>query len=209
MGDADARVAPRRSPDRSALLRGLIGSILFAAGCATPPAAPREEPHLALTRRVLEREAGHKLDPDQRERVARVLSAAQDESGFPVFLSLAIMQQESGFDPAARGPSGSIGLMQLQPATARALARRIGLSWHSDRTLLDPVANARIGMAYLVEMRNRFGTTEHAVAAYNIGPGNLQRLLRRGELRHGPYLTKVYARADALRAEYGGSTDRD
>jgi soluble lytic murein transglycosylase len=93
--------------------------------------------------------------------------------------------------------------MQLQPATARDVARRHELAWQSDRTLLDPVQNVRIGLAYLAELRERFGSTDHALAAYNIGPGNLVALLKRRPLRHGPYLKKVHAHAASMQAEFG------
>lgn len=165
-----------------------------------PSANPRS---LSLARCVLEGEGAANLDAEQRERVARALVLAEAEHGFPVLLSLAIIRQESRFDPTARGPAGSIGLMQLQPATAREIAHRVGLRWNNNRTLLDPEQNVRLGLAYLEELRNKFGSMEHAVAAYNIGPQNLRRLLARRPLRPGPYLTKVYAHVDALRKEYG------
>jgi soluble lytic murein transglycosylase-like protein len=152
---------------------------------------------------VLEERGRRKLDAEEREGVARALAHAEAEHGVPVVVALAMIELESGFDPDARGPAGAIGLMQLQPATARAVARRVGLDWQSDRMLRDPETNARLGLAYLVELRTRFGTTDHALAAYNMGPGNLRRLLERRPLRRGPYLKRVYARVDALREAYG------
>jgi soluble lytic murein transglycosylase-like protein len=152
---------------------------------------------------VLEDKGHRKLDTAQREGVLRALVDAETEHGVPVIVALALIELESGFDPEARGPSGAIGLMQLQPATARAVARRSGLDWQNERTLRDPETNARLGLAYLVELRTRFGTTEHALAAYNMGPGNLNRLLERSPLRRGPYLEKVHAHVDALRRQYG------
>ena len=114
-----------------------------------------------------------------------------------------MIELESGFDPDARGPAGAIGLMQLQPKTARALARRLGLPWSSERSLLDPELNTRLGLAYLADMQRKFGSAELALAAYNIGPARLHHLLERRPLKRGPYLTKIYAHADALREAYG------
>jgi soluble lytic murein transglycosylase-like protein len=161
-----------------------------------------EAESLQFARAILERKGGRKLDAGQREGVARALVSAESEHGISVVLALAMIELESGFDPHAKGPAGSIGLMQLQPATARAVARRHGFDWKNSHTLLDPETNARLGLAYLAELRSRFGTTDHAIAAYNIGPGNLRRLLARHPLRRGPYLTKVYAHVDALREQY-------
>lgn len=165
--------------------------------------APPENQSLLFARTVLAQKGGKKLDAVQREGVARALALAEAEHGLSVVITLAIVTQESRFDPHARGPSGSIGLMQLQPTTAVEVARRHGLAYQSDRTLLDPVQNVRLGLAYLAELREMFGSTDHAIAAYNIGPGNLRRLLAKRPLRHGPYLKKVHAHVEAMRAEHG------
>jgi len=162
----------------------------------------REEEALRLARLVLEHKGSKKLDAEQREAVARALTAAESDYGLSVIFSLAIMQLESRFDPNAKGPAGSIGLMQLQPATARAVAQRYGFKWRGERTLRDPETNARLGLAYLAELHARFGRADYAIAAYNIGPGNLRRLLARRPLGRGPYLTKIYANVDALREQY-------
>jgi soluble lytic murein transglycosylase-like protein len=164
--------------------------------------APPETASLLYARSVL---AAHsaRLDAVQREGVARALVLAEADHGLPVLMTLALITQESRFDPRAKGPSGSLGLMQLQPLTGRDVARRHGLGWQSDRTLLDPVQNVRIGLAYLAELRARFGSTDHAMAAYNVGPGRLAQLLRRGPLKHGPYLTKVHGHARRLQSEFG------
>ena len=135
--------------------------------------------------------------------MARAVVGAESKHGLPAVLALAIMRQESRFNPSATGPAGSIGLMQLQPATAREMARRYQLVWKSNQTLLDPAQNTALGLAYLAELQRKFGTAEHAVAAYNIGPARLRRLLARGPLRRGPYLTKVYRHVETLRTEYG------
>jgi len=164
---------------------------------------PTEQERFRFALRVLERKGARKLNAAQREGVARALVAAEVEHGLPLTLSLAIIELESRFNPRAKGPAGSIGLMQLQPATARETAERYGFRWTNNRMLLDPEQNARLGLAYLAELRRKFGTTEHAVAAYNIGPANLRRLLARRPLRRGPYLTKVFAHVDALHEEYG------
>jgi soluble lytic murein transglycosylase-like protein len=168
-----------------------------------PNAVPRaDEQALAFALRVLEHRGSETLDAGEREGVARVLSEAESEHGISVVLLLAMMELESRFDPHATGPAGSIGLMQLQPATARAVAKRHGLPWSGEGTLRDPEINAQIGVAYLGELQTRFGTTDYALAAYNIGPANLRRLLKRRELGRGPYLTKVYANVDDLREAY-------
>jgi len=176
------------------------------AESAPPPdsaSSESETESLRFARIVLERKGGRKLDPGQREGIARLLAGAEREHGIPVVLLLAMIELESRFDPRAKGPAGSIGLMQLQPATARAIAGRSGVVWRNDRTLLDPEKNARLGLAYLAELRGQFETTDQAIAAYNIGPSRLRRLLAKRPLTHGPYLRKIHAHADALHQAFG------
>ena len=82
-----------------------------------------------------------------------------------------ISRQESNFDPAARSGVGARGMMQLMPATASLVARKLGESHSVDR-LTDAPYNMRLGSVYLGDMVNSFrGSYIMAAAAYNAGPG--------------------------------------
>lgn len=86
-------------------------------------------------------------------------------------LTLAIIRQESGFDPLIRSPAGARGMMQVMPGTAQIVARQIGLSY-SEGLLNDPDYNMRLGQTYITQMLDRFsGSYPLAIAAYNAGPG--------------------------------------
>lgn len=87
--------------------------------------------------------------------------AAAQKHGIPENLFLRLVQQESGWNPAARSHKGATGLAQLMPATAR----RLGVD------PLDPRQNLDGGARYLRMMYNRFGDWRLALAAYNAGPG--------------------------------------
>ncbi|MGC8863686.1 MAG: lytic transglycosylase domain-containing protein [Armatimonadota bacterium] len=90
-----------------------------------------------------------------------VINAAASRNGLDPKLLKAVIQVESGFKQSAVSRAGAIGLMQLMPATARAL----GVDpW-------DPVQNIEGGARYLKQQLDRFGSLEKALAAYNAGPG--------------------------------------
>ena len=86
-------------------------------------------------------------------------------------LLLALARQESLFDPEATSPAGALGLMQLMPGTAAAVAREQGLKISRNALLTDPALNVRLGASYLQRQLDRFaGEAALALAAYNAGP---------------------------------------
>lgn len=86
-------------------------------------------------------------------------------------LVLGITRQESGFDPDIRSSAGARGMMQLMPATASIVARRIGVSY-SPSMLNEPDYNMKLGSSFLGRLVDQFsGSYVMAVAAYNAGPG--------------------------------------
>ncbi len=108
-----------------------------------------------------------------------LVESAAREFGLDRGLLLALVRQESAFNPNARSRAGASGLTQLMPATARRLSRAL-LKRRFRRTFLyDPGINARLGASYLRSLLAQFhGDTMLAVAAYNGGPGRVSRLLR-------------------------------
>lgn len=85
--------------------------------------------------------------------------------GVPADLFLRLIQQESGWNPNARSHKGAMGLAQLMPGTARAL----GVNPRVAAENLDG------GARYLRTQYNTFGTWRLALAAYNAGPGAVQK----------------------------------
>lgn len=104
-------------------------------------------------------------------------------------LTLGITRQESLFDRFAQSPAGARGLMQLMPATARHTAQQAGLSYKNESQLFEPQTNYTLGQAYLTKMLARYdGFVPLAAAAYNGGPGNVDKWLKiMGDPRKDPY----------------------
>jgi soluble lytic murein transglycosylase len=105
-----------------------------------------------------------------------VLAAAEAE-GVPPLLLLALVRQESAFDPDAGSTAGAMGLTQVIEPTGAAIAESLGVDW--DLSLLfEPETSLRFGAHYLAEQLERFdGNVVAALAAYNAGPGSAQRWL--------------------------------
>jgi len=90
----------------------------------------------------------------------------------------AIARQESQFDRQIVSRAGARGLMQLMPGTARQIADKMGLGYEPS-SLNDPQYNIRLGSTYFRQMLNYYGGSYPlAVAAYNAGPGNVNKWLR-------------------------------
>lgn len=92
------------------------------------------------------------------------------ELRIPEDLFEAMIQIESGFNPKATSPVGAMGLAQIMPDTARDLGFRGPLE-----LLQDPETNLEFGSRYLRSLLDRTGDWELAAAAYNAGPGAVQK----------------------------------
>ncbi len=121
--------------------------------------------------------------------VARQDGRYHDSAAFPVpgwkpsngwsvdrALVLAFARQESAFNPRARSPAGAVGLMQLMPGTARYISG----SAVPAAKLVDPSFNLSLGQTYIQHLLSNSainGNLFFLAAAYNSGPGNMQRWL--------------------------------
>jgi soluble lytic murein transglycosylase len=92
------------------------------------------------------------------------------------YLVLALIRQESLFDPQARSPATALGLMQLLPSTASRVAKQIGVAPPSNEQLFQPETNLVLGTQYLKDLLHRYSDDWFkAIAAYNAGEAAVDR----------------------------------
>lgn len=127
--------------------------------------------------------------PDQ---IRSLIQGAASKAGIDPLLFEALVSNESSFNPEARSSKGAMGLTQLMPGTARAL----GVS-----DPFDPAQNLDGGARYLSQLLRQYNGDERlALAAYNAGPGAVDRA---GGVpvfsETQAYVRRVLAQRDALR----------
>ncbi len=105
-------------------------------------------------------------------------------------LVYAFIRQESAFNPGARSGSGARGLMQLMPGTAALMRNATGISAAAG-SVDEPSINLALGQAYIDRLLSEpaiNGNLFFLAAAYNAGPGNLQKWVARGRHQNDPLL---------------------
>jgi hypothetical protein len=105
-----------------------------------------------------------KLSEKQKAVAQIVIETAKAYKVDPAF-ALAIAQQESGFNQLAKSAVGARGVMQLMPGTAK----QLGVNFN------DLNDNIKGGVMYLAQQEKQFKSLRLAAAAYNAGPGNVQK----------------------------------
>ncbi|MCU9612431.1 lytic transglycosylase domain-containing protein [Caldibacillus lycopersici] len=98
--------------------------------------------------------------------IQSIISEASNRYNLPASLISTVIKHESNFNPEAVSYVGAKGLMQLMPTTAESLGVK---------NIEDPYENVMAGSKYLRQMLDRYGSIELALAAYNAGPGNVDK----------------------------------
>jgi soluble lytic murein transglycosylase len=120
-----------------------------------------------------------KAHQGQAKEIARAILEASGEFELdPVFL-MAVIQNESSFNPRRKGGVGEIGLMQIRPSTAAWIAGLYGIDYEGEASLYDAETNIWIGAALMDKLRNQFDSSSRLyLSAYNLGPKKLRQMLK-------------------------------
>jgi soluble lytic murein transglycosylase len=196
LGFADAAPAELLAADRTRAHSDALRLLVQLLDLAGDPRAAH-----AVARSSLRRELSGRVTPETRsvwelayprafrDLVERHCRAA----GVEPDLLQALMREESALDPQALSWAGALGLTQLMPYTAKAVARRLKIGRLTAARLLEPEINIQLGSAYLGDLVKRFeGTYELALAGYNAGGGAVDRWRReRPELELDEWVEEI------------------
>ncbi len=140
------------------------------------------------------------LNPEVLRKISNQIMLESRKYGYdPLFLT-ALIVTESSFNNNARSRKGALGLMQIVPTTGYAIAKEANLEWRGKKTLFDPGSNILLGTYYLDKLVRHFGDLNLALEAYNHGPSQLKKYLRKG--RHPKrYSRKVLTNYRKIKAQ--------
>ncbi len=186
-GDATADAAmsspfSRQSPTIQALVQAYAANSPETTGQPVQPVegpAPGQElpelPSIPPSSSAATTKGSQWLDP--------IIAKASRRYGVDVGLIKAVIKAESNFNPNAVSHAGARGLMQLMPGTARSLGVNDSF---------DPEQNVMGGTKFLRDLLDRYnGDVDSALAAYNWGPGNVDKRPDRMPAETRSYLARV------------------
>jgi len=136
-----------------------------------------------------------------------IVELSATEGVDPIYVA-AVIAVESRFSNTAKSSVGAMGLMQLMPTTAKAVAKS---NAHRTSHLVDPRTNIQLGISYLKELESKFrGNRFLALSAYNWGPANIDKV--RGRYRDIPasvrnYSTTVLERTLSWRRHFSNANE--
>jgi soluble lytic murein transglycosylase len=122
-----------------------------------------------------------RLPADKVYDIAESVSIESRRHGIDAGLLLSMIFIESSFREDVVSDQGAVGLMQLLPSTAEAVASELDLDWNGEDHLIDPRTNITLGAYYLKKLMRVFGNDVLlALTAYNKGPAYVLEMQKSG-----------------------------
>ena len=159
-----------------------------ATAVTSPEVQVEEKVHHIMSR------DGKDIPASQRQQIARTILKVAKQYQIDPLMILAIIKTESSFRTTVKSWAGAIGLMQIKPIVVKDVADEMPVSGRPAAELLrDPKSNIQVGVHYLSNLMDRFGGTNwhHVLAAYNMGPTYVSKLVRRNQQPSKKYFSKV------------------
>lgn len=185
LGDSSADQTPqlfdRQSPQFQSLVRAYTANQPETAPSATLLERPTQLQELAET--PISNTSRPAAVSEGAQGFEAIIARASNRYGVDAGLIRAVIKAESGFNPNAVSHAGAQGLMQLMPGTARGLGVNDSF---------DPEQNIMAGTRFLRDLLKRYnGNLDSALAAYNWGPGNVDRKPEQLPRETRDYLVRV------------------
>lgn len=114
-----------------------------------------------------------KASSSQLHRMAVAIDKYSKEYRVPPDIIVAVIEHESTFSPIVVSNRNCVGLMQLSPPTAKAVAKDIGMGYYN---LQNVEHNIRLGTKYLSNLYAKYKNWNQVLSAYNMGPTKLKSL---------------------------------
>lgn len=110
--------------------------------------------------------------------LANAIVRESDKHGFDPIFILAVIQNESRFNPEMRGTHTEIGLMQIKPTTAKWIGKKMHVKYKGEKSLFDPVQNVRLGISFMALLRDQFDSHSPLyISAYNMGARRVREIV--------------------------------
>lgn len=136
-----------------------------------------------LTNYALSLSDAKRLPSDKRYNMAELITEQAKLHNIDPLLVVALIQVESSFKDTALSNKGAKGLMQLLPGTAAYIHAKNDKGLKDISNLFDMETNIKLGTAYMDYLiKKTDGNIEHALIAYNMGPSNMYRAMRKNKL---------------------------
>lgn len=185
LGDSSAERTPQLFDRQSPQFQSLIRAYAANQPETAPPATLSERP--SQLQELAETPVSNTSRPvavsESTQGFEAIIARASNRYGVDAGLIKAVIKAESGFNPNAVSHAGAQGLMQLMPGTARGLGVNDSF---------DPEQNVMAGTRFLRDLLKRYnGNLDSALAAYNWGPGNVDRKPEQLPRETRDYLVRV------------------